>query len=86
MIPDEAVVAATKVLFADNISNHAGDTAPQIIDACEKVARTALEAAAPFMLGRVQVGDVEVIAPDVTRVGDTISYNGELYVRATETP
>lgn len=45
MIPEAAVVAATKVLFADNISNHAGDNAPQIIDVCEKVARRALEAA-----------------------------------------
>lgn len=48
-IPDEAVVAAAKVLYADKISNHAGDNAPQIIDACEKVARKVLEAAAPYI-------------------------------------
>lgn len=50
MISDEAVEAAAKVLYADKISNHAGDNAPQIIDACEKVARKVLEAAAPHML------------------------------------
>lgn len=50
MIPDEAVLAAAKVLYADKISNHAGDNAPQIIDVCERVARQVLEAAAPHML------------------------------------
>lgn len=48
-ISDEAVEAAAKVLYADKISNHAGDNAPQIIDACEKVARKVLEAAAPHI-------------------------------------
>jgi hypothetical protein len=50
----EAVIAATKVLYADNISNHSGDNAPQIIDACEEVARKILEAAAPHMLSPMQ--------------------------------
>jgi len=52
-ISDEAVVAAAKVLYADKISNHAGDNAPQIIDVCEKVARTILEAAAPHLMAPV---------------------------------
>jgi dihydropteroate synthase len=58
-IPDEAVEAAAKVLSADKISNHAGDNAPQIIDACEKVARKVLEAAAPILLSheRQQTAD-----------------------------
>lgn len=30
---------------------------------------------------REVVGEVEVIAPDVLLVGDTISYDGHLYVR-----
>lgn len=50
MTPDEAVVAAAKVIYADNISNHAGDNAPQIIDACERVARKVLEAVAPHLI------------------------------------
>lgn len=41
----DAVVAAAKVIYADSISNHAGDNAPQIIDACERVAHNVLGAA-----------------------------------------
>lgn len=50
MISDEAVEAAAKVLYFDNISNRAGDNAPQIIAACEAVARKVLEAAVPYIL------------------------------------
>jgi hypothetical protein len=53
VIPDAAVIAAAKVLYADKISNHAGDNAPQIIDACEKVARKVLEAAAPHLMAPI---------------------------------
>lgn len=49
-IPAEAVVAATKVLYADKMSNHSGDNAPQIFDACEAVVRKILDAAAPYMM------------------------------------
>ena len=49
MIPEAAVIAASKALMADKMSNHSGDNAPQIMDACEKVARKVLEAAAPHM-------------------------------------
>jgi hypothetical protein len=54
-ISDEAVIAAAKVLYADKISNHAGDNAPQIIAACEAVARKVLEASAPHMLAEAWV-------------------------------
>ena len=50
MIPAEAVIAATKVLYADKMSNHSGDNAPQIIDACEVAVKKILESAAPHML------------------------------------
>jgi hypothetical protein len=50
VITDKAVTAAAKVIYADNISNHAGDNAPQIIDACERVARKVLEAASPHLM------------------------------------
>lgn len=50
MIPDDAVTAAAKVIYADNISNHAGDNAAKIIEACERVARKVLEAAAPHLM------------------------------------
>ena len=38
-----------------------------------------------FECGRLIVGDVELIAHDVKRVGDAISYGGHLYVRAAIT-
>ena len=51
-ISDEAVTAAAKALYADNMSNHSGGNAPQIIDACEKVARKLLESAAPYLMAQ----------------------------------
>jgi len=52
-IPAEAIVAATKVLYADRMSNHAGDNAPQIIDACETIVKKILEVAAPHIAASV---------------------------------
>lgn len=53
VIPEAAVIAASKALMADKMSNHSGDNAPQIMDACERVARKVLEVAAPHMLAQV---------------------------------
>jgi|GEM_PF-7104618 len=69
VIPDEAIDAALGKL----------GQAPLV----REFMRAALEAATPHLLGRVQVGSFELIAPDVTRIGDTISYGGHLYVRDT---
>ena len=82
-IPAEAVEAAADWL------PHSGDceSRPERDCTCRlprmNLMRAALEAATPYMLGRVQVGSFELIAPDVTRIGDTISYGGHLYVRDT---
>lgn len=81
-IPAEAIEAAALIIYRTSGRKRVMSY-EQARPQCESDAREILEAAAPHMLVRVQVGDVELIAPDVKRIGDTISYNGQLYVRDT---
>lgn len=52
-IPAAAITATGKVIFADDMSNHAGNTAPEIAEACDTLARKALSAAAPHLLAPI---------------------------------
>jgi len=51
--PPTAVAAAEKVLFADDMSNHAGSTVPEIAAACETLAAKMLAAALPHILAPI---------------------------------
>lgn len=76
MIPAEAVIAATKILYADKMSNHSGDNAPQIIDACEAVVKKILEAAAPYMIREAKAEAWEEgFAADDYEVSVHLDYN-----------